>query len=406
MSLPKPLHALSLIFAVNAIILLVWGCTGAVSDEGVGGDPFANLPVIEITDSIDITDNGTEEFFFRSRYFYDMAIAGNGNLIIFNNGAPNIYHFSNEGDFLANIGREGDGPGEFRRGSGYSFDMFGSDTLYVLENASWSVHAFARNRETNNWKYENGFNLEKRPDLRPTEIHQLDDTRLGIVYGPGSRHMFLGNSTYDELSNTVQTISTGGKTYNDSLITTPVNQFTKYRSSLGGAALIFPPYGMKSILDTGPAKSLYHVVTDTFLIHIYGPGGKALNPIRQSTFTRDLSEDLREAAVEAEIGVNMGSDEENRKMKDKVFEELPLTAPPLKAMHVDRDTGHIIVRRDSVYTGPNWLLMDRDGKRLGVLSTDPDMHVYDFRAGTIIGSVIEEEGLPTVRIVKLAVEGL
>lgn len=86
-----------------------------------------------------------------------------------------------------------------------------------------------------------------------------------------------------------------------------------------------------------------------------------------------------------------------------MFEQIPANAHPLNDMFVDRDTGFIIVKRSEIFDGPNWLLLDPEGNRLGVFDLSESLEVFDFRNGKIVGALMSEDPdvLPTVRVVSL-----
>lgn len=386
--------------------VILCGCSQPESLDLPGEDPFAGLPVLETEVLLDINDEnsgGDGQFYFQGAYFRDMVISEDGNFFVSNMRGTDIQQFDSDGMFVANIGREGRGPGEFMTAP--FFDIQYQDTLITLDQNSWIVNMFVNT--DGEWRHANSFDLEPHERLRPGAILQLGGNQLGLVYVPNIRTL-VRSDDINQLKKIVSSVSYDGTVTSDSLLVVPINQQTTYLGRGGSGAIHDIPYGFKSIINVGPKNSLYHIKTNNFLINIYDNTGQPEDAIKHPNFSIKIEEDDKHTIVEENIGVLMASRREDKQMRDQMYEDLPDFVSPLENMLVDRDSGHIIVKRSEKYDGPSWLLLDPSGSRSGVFDLDDAFDVFDFRNGKIIGAIRGDgdDDLPSVRVVSLQMEGM
>lgn len=381
-------------------LIFIAGCNRPDGNDAAV-DPFLGLPVIETGEPVDIngeTAGSSGDFFFVSSYFADMEISETGHLFAYSHRSPAILHFDASGRFLGRVGGQGQGPGEYQGPP--SFDINHRDSLFVLDGRSWTVSLFVY--RDNQWDYADSFLLEKQKEFQPEEVHQLDNEHLAVVYEPTIVQIISAGEDQTGIRKRIDIVTAGGEPVKEHLLHLPISRFIHYTVKSGGSSVMQNvPYGARSIVKTGPGGRFYHLNSDTFRISIYGRDGRLIDSIRHSDYSVALGDKKKREAVEEQVKVNLGSDSENRTYKDRVYEEIPDRAPLLSAMHVDRDTGHIIVGKSDFYQGPNWLLLDPDGNRIGVFNLDPSMKVTDFRNGKIVGALMDEDTPPTIRVVSL-----
>lgn len=367
-------------------------------------DPFDDLPKIQLSAPLDISDHDSisnGQFFFQSKYFRDMEISKQGHIFVSNVRGNSIQQFDQDGGFLANIGTEGRGPGEFQTAP--LFDILNMDTLYTLNGDSWMVNTFIYS--DGEWSYSDSFILEQKKDADPEHIYQLNNNELAIEFTPNFQRLISDNSK-SGLKKTIHIVSTDGQNALDSLLAGPMNQKSVYKSDVGATFIQEVPFGTKSIFNPGPDESLYHLVSNNFFIKIYDKEGSFIDSIKHPNFSIEIPADKRRSKVEDVVTASTGSKREDRTMKDYMFEQIPTSAHPLSNMFVDRDTGFIIVKRSEIYNGPNWLLLDPEGNRLGVFDLPESMEVFDFRNGKIVGALMSKEtdALPTIRVLSIPQE--
>lgn len=380
-------------------LILLQGCT-SVENEDIFENPFEGIPIIEVRDTFDITDEdavGTGEFSFRSNFFHHMMIDNRGHFFVFNRGGESIYHFDENGEYLGSIGRSGQGPGEFQ---GWPvFDTASNDTLYTFNRANMIISRFVNN--SGEWNYDYGFTLNSKEDYVPGKILQADQNHLIIEYIPNMSILMNKQDNFEQLTKSYDLLTTSGEIVKQNWLATQASERSVYKGQGGAGAVHMLPYGGRSFMKPGPDQSLYHLWSREFNVHIYNIDGNRTDSLSLPGINQKLSNELREAAVKETVRMNMGTQSEQQALEQQMLDEIPQSAPALKDFHVDRDTGFIIVRRFIFEEQSNWMLIDNEGSRVGAFHLDENLNVYDFRNGVILGSLNEDDSLPTIRVVKL-----
>lgn len=383
------------LFIASAAFLFI-SCTTA-ENETVSENPFEGVPEIDVSDPLDITDqasSGSSSFYFPSNFFHDMVIDNRGNYFVYNRGSEPIYHFDENGEFISSIGRRGQGPGEFQTWP--SFDTASSDTLYTLDSLARVANRFVfKNGE---WVHDVAFRVQNRESHSPDKILQIDHEHLIVEYSPNVRGSMNESDNSFQASKKYDLIKTTGELIREDWLTTPAHERSIYRSSTGSGATHMLPFGSRSIANVGPNGHLYHLWSSEFVIDVYDLEGSAIKKLQQSSFNYSLSDEIRQNRVDDVVSIRMGTEREQQELMKQTFDDTPQNAPELRDFHVDRDTGHIIVRRYIFEDQGNWMLLDDEGNRVGVFTLDENLTVFDFRNGTIIGSLNIDDELPTVRI--------
>jgi hypothetical protein len=141
-----------------AAVVLISGC-GSGSDAGVGST-YVEEPIAELTLGLTIGDDpaaAPEDQFAEIASIYladDLTLwVADGTTVGFGSGSPVVRMFDAEGTFVRLVGREGDGPGEFRRPYGFALlpdgriamrDMGGAERVVIYTEdgdaeATWSL---------------------------------------------------------------------------------------------------------------------------------------------------------------------------------------------------------------------------------------------------------------------------
>lgn len=309
-----------------------------------------------------------------------------------------ILHFDAEGEYLGSFAGRGQGPGEFM--SWPYLDVYQNDMLTALDRYTLRANIFER--QDGSWSLLNDFSLEPKEHYELSDVFVLGSDRIAVIYSPDSRFMVEGKPGKVRLKKKIDLFSTSGELIEENWMEIPSTEYSAF-SAPGSGGVAFPVlFGSHLLLDTGPEQTLYLAYTDQFAIDIYDLEANVTDSIRHSNYQTELTEAQREEAVEEQAGaVRMETDEVQQDLEDQLFEHSEQQTPPIKEMHVDRDTGHIIVKRHTFDESPNWLLLDENGQRIGGFRLDVNFSVHDFRHGRIAGALHEEETYPTVLIKSL-----
>jgi hypothetical protein len=130
-----------------------------------GKDLKVSLKLIRTIGGIDTLD---ENLAFRSPY--DIAMDKTGKIYILDNGNSRIQKFSANADYLATIGKRGQGPGDFN--DPVSLDIDSNDYLYVSERGNNRIQIFSP--EGNDYKI---FRIDK---YRPSKVRYLKSGLLAM----------------------------------------------------------------------------------------------------------------------------------------------------------------------------------------------------------------------------------
>ena len=88
--------------------------------------------------SIGVAD-GAEEYMLGE--VADLALAPDGSLYVFDRQVPVIRHYDAQGKFLRNVGRSGQGPGEYRSSSGIAVTRDGR--LLLWDTVNWRINVYS-----------------------------------------------------------------------------------------------------------------------------------------------------------------------------------------------------------------------------------------------------------------------
>lgn len=237
------------IFHITVLLLttltLLSACTESDQQAAIS-DPFEDLPVIDLNTPLDISDHDTVSngrFFFQSRYFRDMAIGKSGDIFVSNARGNGIQQFDVDGNFLANIGTEGRGPGEFQAAP--IMDILNENTLFTLSRNAWMVNVFVN--ADGEWSFSRSFTLPQRNDANPQQFYQLTDNQLAVIFEPAFQ-LLMDKNSETELKKTLDIISTAGENVADSVLSAPINHQSVFRSDAGATLIQEVPYGSKSVI--------------------------------------------------------------------------------------------------------------------------------------------------------------
>lgn len=380
---------------------ILQGCSSPdTEDTKYSGSPFSNLPEIEVMQIKDITDENATEFFFASNNFHHMVISDDGSFFVSNRGNKKIYHFNSDGEYLSSIGQEGRGPGEFQ--SWPKFDGARNNSIFTLDGQTGIVSRFSN--QNDEWDLESDFQLNKKESYTPENIFSVGQNRLLIEYHPSHSSLIANLNSNKEVVKTHSIYTSKGELIQENWLEVPFNQRMAFTMERGASVTMPFPYASKAITKVGQDDDVYHAWTKNFNLGIYNLGHSLIDSIKFESANTPLTEEMRQQALDSASLPYLGTDQAQEKFEQALFDEIPITAPALTDMHVDRNSGDIIVQRYTFEGEPNWLLLDKSGNRIGVFHLDEELQVFDFRNRKIIGSINTNDSFPAVRMIELKVD--
>ena len=371
------------------IVLFVGGCAG----EQTVRDPFADLPHVEFTEVVEITDDPSHDLYFDSHAFRDVAVGTDGAVFASNYMQAFVFRFDSEGTYQETIGEEGQGPGEFEHTPGLTLSANG-DTLYARGRFNGrSVGVFER--AESGFKHVRTMMLPEHERHRIQTIHAVGANRLVVEYRP-SPPQNRSDSGF------VATITPDGTVVKDTLWRFPADVVWQSDPEEGGGAMVQVPipYSSTSVVRLGPNGSIYHLWTGDAEITVRdGYDGSVQQRITHS----EESVPLEGADIDSILTeqVNVSLDERGPEpIREQVRTVMPDSAPPLIDMWVDPDTGAILARRP-LRADANLLLFDETGTPQYTARLPATLSIVAFRRGQIYAVHTDDTTLPAVHILQV-----
>lgn len=210
----------------------------------------------------------------------DLIMGNPGQFVVDDNGTiyigdlqqNSIHIFLEDGTYAASIGREGDGPGEFRRIGQMSLH---SNRLYVFDPGSQSVHAFSMVSEVNSIpEFSHTFNLpgDNWEDLSK-DGHSFP--ALHSVYPNGSLLVSLTYSPFlfrdnPEVRGTTRFYTTDDK--GDS-VSNKLFEIEMPEYIVADLYFVPPPFNPRGLLALSGQGQIFSASTDEFLIKVHDSDG-------------------------------------------------------------------------------------------------------------------------------------
>lgn len=328
------------------------------------------------------------------------AVDDHGRVYIADASQQVIHIFLPDGNYLAKIGREGSGPGEFRR---ISKMQILSDQLFVhdenqrrivvfsilnsVENHT-EVPTYSRtvNLETENWRH-----IEALGGAHPNQFYAWDETTILI----GFERMLSMNERYVSY----YLLDENGRIVSDKLLELRDANF--YSQNLNETPHVFlVPFTRKPLFAIGNGQ-IHSAYSDEFFIKSYGPSGEHLNAFYYQKEILNMERDK----VMSQLS------EFNQRLLQNV--EFPDAWPVLENMIVDEKNRFWIATVTDQEEYHSWWVLDEEGMLLAQFSwpgyrmgryyqNRSPKDIQEIRNGSLYVRETDDTGL--TRIVRYRIE--
>ncbi len=129
-------------------------------------------PIVEIELEREITFTDTDEVFF-GRLVENIAVDDSGKVFIADMEESTIHVFDSDGSYLQNLGRRGQGPGEFEILRDF---VISEGEIHVLDDRNFKISVFDLN--TSDYIREHDVSLNNRQDNQPLWLNWTREERL------------------------------------------------------------------------------------------------------------------------------------------------------------------------------------------------------------------------------------
>jgi len=324
------------------------------------------------------------EQFFQIR---GAAMVSDGRIAVANAGTREVRVFDSHGAFVGSVGREGDGPGEFR-----SLLLVGtlpgdSILVYDVSNRRFSVVS-----------PEPAFSRSFRPG---TEVGDGSLSPVGVLAngnfvtrGPSPLGGDMTSGTVLRRDRTVLVLDPRGQV---KTVLDTVPGLTTFFESDGGFRFTVVPFTSSPPMATSPSQ--VHVGVETrYEIRTYDTdSGRLVRLIRLDRPARPVTEADIQRRTEAAVGV-ASSPEAGARLR-RSYERIPIPEmmPYYREIRVDR-SGYLWVedyRADSEEPRV-WTVFNPDGAVLGTVTVPHGLAVYEIGEDWILGVTRDDLDIPYV----------
>jgi hypothetical protein len=316
--------------------------------------------------------DGPDEYVFGQ--ISGVVVDGERRIHVADPQALEIRVFSPEGEFLRRVGRDGEGPGEFRHISGLAL---APDGIAALDGSLGRVTVF-------------GLSGDVVRSFRLLRSYMILEHYAAMGFDPAGR--FFDRA---RLSMTIGTDSVGAITYDPAgavadtaiLAVIPMDQVTIERN--GVPMMSIPrPFAPRPSLAFGPEGNVYLARGGEYRIDVFSPAGDSLRAIRREVQAPAVGEAERDSAL-AVIADRFES--AGQRMPPGI--ELPARKPVVSRLIVDV-LGNLWVLHQPVAGADRfeWSVHDANGHFLGTVTT-PLMVVTQIGEDFLAGTVQDELGV-------------
>lgn len=284
--------------------------------------------------------------------------------------AKEIRVFSPDGEFLRRVGRDGEGPGEFRNISGLALAPGGIAALdgslgrvTVFDSSDTVVRMFRLERSYMILEYN-------APMAFDAAGRFFERARLSLMPGIDS----IGVITYG---------SDGA--VSDTVLLAEIRQDHIMVERNGMPYMSVPrPFAPQPSIAFGPEGSVYLARGDEYRVDVFSPAGDSLRVIRRTVEPRSVTAAERDSAAAYVTGIF-----ERTGVKAPPGIEIPQRKPAIQRLVVDASGNlWVLTAQEAGSDRFEWSIHDPQGRYLGAVTT-PVMTVIqigdDFLAGTMRG---------------------
>ncbi len=333
--------------------------------------------------------DGPEEYLlYRARGARRLS---NGNILIANGGTNELRFYDPNGIHLQSVGREGDGPGEFRRMR--EPWPLGSDSIAIWDSRSARLSVFDVDGE-----FGRSFQLDPVPDaLRPSPLGILADNSLLVsatIRREGPRRYGLQRDSVLYARYSFQGVHMA------TLIRRPGGEF--FSQDFGGGRYVSTglPFGL-SPTTTVFGDRWYYGPSERWEIEVYSADGALTHLFRRDEPNRPVTEELG------------GEDRESVSDSDDAppaaggfaidMPPIPETMPAYKSFMVSDDGSLWVENYTHIVSSeqPSWAVFRDDGRYLGVVETPMGAQVTHIGDDFVLVIWEDELGVQQVRMYEL-----
>ncbi|PWN05103.1 6-bladed beta-propeller [Rhodohalobacter mucosus] len=364
-----------------ALVLLLASCSGA-PDVEIPEEVASLENVTVVTDSFEDVPELNPERVARFGETEDVLIGRIGSSVVDENGRvflndtdqKVIHVFNPDGNRIRQLGREGDGPGEFR-------------SLGTLRISNGFLHAMdASPRRISRFTLESlefHSSISFSEDSAPVEFGfpytyfaRPDSSYLIFFTGP-----FMRDRDADEMVWESAVLNPDERFEEDAFLTIPANEWLVISGE--GFMRAFPaPYGRKSLIAMNSDGTLYHTWSEHLLIKSYSMEGQ----YQQAIYYPYPKASLDRSDVMSRVKDRSEQDQSHLRNQN-----MPSTWPAVDALHVDDENRFWVSGVTENSEEWKWMVFGPGGSPLATFTWPRSTAIRHIQDGFIYAYETDEE---------------
>ena len=351
--------------------LLLAGC-GDPGEAPRLGDWTLETDALTLNRDLQVSE--TDTYFLGA--VQDLAVTSEGRMIVLDSEFRHLKVLRPDGTLLDTLGRQGRGPGEFRRPT--TLDIARGDSIYVFDTLQNRLTVFPPPPSPERARSV----VLTREGGNPTHVRVLGD-RLVARFTPGYTR---AEGLREPSPNPWRLVRERGVP-EDSLLT---ERRRKVATSFEGpgAAIDYLPFGRETLVAVGPDARLYNGWTDRLRIHATSLEGSTEVVAAVPADPVPVTETERDAALADVVA----------ELRGPIGEAVPETKPAFTDLVV-ADDGRLWVRRPPA--GPDadttaWWRLDPAEKTIQTVQVSTDLTLEVVQNGYAYGTTTTAAGAPAL----------
>lgn len=363
------------------------------------GRPLLSLDTVPITD---IGEGGDDDPAYQLFQVASALRLSDGTIVVANRGSHQLRFFDAEGRFIRNVGRQGEGPGEFQQLSWMA--KLPGDTILTFDFGGRRLSRFTASGEYVGAVTLGGASTSEF--LFPVGV--LADGRIVARRGA----VFTAGETPNGISRDSVLVLLAGR---DGVVQDTIGRFIGTESAVQQSGsgqnrmmlVISVPFARSTSLSAH-ADAVAVATNDTYEIRLFDPTGQLRRVVRRLVepvpVTADDIERYKQRQLEAASGA-MAS--QFRTMMERQLDEAPYpaTMPAYTAAMFD-GMGRLWVRESThLDEPPKWAVFDHEGALLAELRLPERFRPTDIGADYVLGVTRDDMDLERVQLLRLTSAG-
>lgn len=362
----------------SIVVGVVWLMISACGTNEVA-DQSTEAKTLVLTESMRIGDEAEGDTVFFNNV-WDIAIDSKGRLFVADFAMYGFHVFASDGSLIREIGREGEGPGEFSIAP--QLYVGPQDSIYAYDLDSDRLTVYAPGGDV--LAYTMKLPTDEISGARPTDI--LGSLETGLLFEYLRTSPRRSESEIDGMLE-IKLVDHRGQFLRDSLVLAPSMQVTTISDD--GFTIPFPrQFGRRSLLALGSDGLIYHGWTDEISISAVAIDGSTANEFAVSHVSVPVTSEEKSARA---AGYPENWQEELR-------QDMPDTKPAFNAMIPDGQ-GQLWLRlswsEGALET--EWIVVDAESGSVVARTTLPTGVGLDtIRGGKAYGTLDDDDAVVVV----------